>query len=113
MIMHELYNCASPWSSYVQSQHQPNVQAFALLVRYVMSNEQGMAFLGLLQIQAAVDRLGPVLDTVGWQSVVRTLSVASCTDHLLTVRVTACILSVYVIVSRHTPCACFCWHHHC
>lgn len=50
-----------------------------------MSNEQGMAFLGLLQLQAAVDRLGPVLDGAGWQAVVRTLSVASCTDHLLTV----------------------------
>lgn len=51
-----------------------------------MSNEQGMAFLGLLQLQAAVDRLGAVLDSAGWQTVVRTLSVASCTDHLLTVR---------------------------
>lgn len=65
---------------------------FALLVRYVMSNEQGMAFLGLLQLQVAVDRMGSVLDSAGWQSVVRTLSVASCTDHLLTVRTTPVLL---------------------
>ncbi len=53
-----------------------------------MSNEESVAFLGLLQLQAAVDKVGPLLDPPGWQAVVRTLSVASCTDHLLSVCVT-------------------------